>query len=175
MIISRRSVYLILISVLFLNTASIGLVVYLPKYLAYLGIERPLIQLIMTIFPLTLFVVPPLIGKVSDKMQNRYLFILIGASGVVLSFILFLFTQNLFLMIILSFLYGFFGAIFRIIFTLYAELVENNTKYLSYYNSIATCGWFLGSQLGGVFIDVYGIQFIFLFLIIFSGINLTIV
>lgn len=175
MIISKRSVYLILISVLFLNTASIGLVVYLPKYLAYLGIERPLIQLIMTIFPLTLFVVPPLIGKVSDKMQNRFLFILIGASGVVLSFILFLFTQNLFLMIILSFLYGFFGAIFRIIFTLYAELVENNTKYLSYYNSIATCGWFLGSQLGGVFIDVYGIQFIFLFLIIFSGINLTIV
>jgi MFS family permease len=78
-------------------------------------------------------------------------------------------------MIILSFLYGFFTATFRIIFTLYAELVDNNTRYLSYYNSVATCGWFLGSQLGGIFIDVYGIQYIFLFLIIFSGINLCLV
>jgi MFS family permease len=157
---------------LVLNTASIGLVVYLPKYLSYLGVERPLIQLIITIFPLTLFVFPPIIGKFSDKIQNRFIFIVIGAFGVVLSFVLFLFTQDLYLMIILSFLYGFFGATFRIIFTLYAELVDNDTRYLSYYNSISTCGWFLGSQLGGIFIDIYGIQFIFIFLIIFSGINL---
>jgi MFS family permease len=140
LIISKRSVYLILFSVLVLNTASIGLVVYLPKYLTYLGIERPLIQLIMTIFPFTLFVFPPLIGKLSDKIQNRFIFIFVGAFGIVLSFILFLFTQDLYLMIILSFLYGFFGATFRIIFTLYAELVENNTRYLSYYNSVSTCG-----------------------------------
>ena len=175
MILSKRSVILILLSILVLNTAGIGLVIYLPKYLEYLGIETPVIQLVMTIFPLTLFVFPPLLGKLSDKIQNRILFIIIGAFGAVLTFILFLFPQNLFLIVTLSLLYGFFGAAFRIIFTLYAELVDNDTKYISYYNAVSTGGWFLGSQLGGIFIDVYGIQNIFLFLILFSTINLGLV
>ena len=173
MILSKRSVILILFSVLVLNTAQIGLIVFLTKYLEYLGIEKPVIQLIMTIFPLALFVFPPLLGKLSDKIQNRILFIIIGAFGAVLSFVLFLFTQNLFLIVILSLLYGFFGAAFRIIFTLYAELVDNDTKYISYYNAVSTCGWFLGSQLGGIFLDVYGIQYIFLLLILFSTLNLV--
>ena len=147
MILSKRSVILILLSILVLNTAGIGLVIYLPKYLEYLGIEKPVMQLVMTIFPLTLFVFPPLLGKLSDKIQNRILFIIIGAFGAVLSFVLFLFTQNLFLIVTLSRLYGFFGAVFRIIFTLYAELVDNNIRYISYYNAVSTCGWFLGSQL----------------------------
>ena len=172
MILSKRSVILILFSTLVLNTASIGLIAYLPKYLEYLKIESPVIQLIMTIFPLTLFVVPPLLGKISDKIQNRILFIIIGAFGIVFSFILFLFTQNLVLIVALSLLYGFFGALFRIIFTLYAELVDNDIRYISYYNAISTFGWFLGSQLGGIFIELFGIQNIFLFLILFSTINL---
>lgn len=172
MILSKRSVILILFSILVLNTAGIGLVTYLPKYLLFLGIENPLIQLIMTIFPLTLFVFPPLLGKISDKRQNRILFIIIGAFGIVLSFILFLFTQNLFLIVLLSLMYGFFGAAYRIMFTLYAELVDNDTRYISYYNAVSTCGWFLGSQLGGIFIEVYGIQNIFFFLVLFSTINL---
>lgn len=172
LILSKRSVILILFSILVLNTAGIGLVIYLPKYLEYLGVEKPVIQLIMTIFPLALFVFPPLLGKFSDKIQNRILFIIIGAFGVVLSLVLFLFTQNLFLIVIISLLYGFFGAAFRIIFTLYAELVDNDVKYISYYNAVSTGGWFLGSQLGGIFIDVYGIQNIFLLLIIFSTISL---
>ena len=172
MILSKRSVILILFSILVFNTAGIGLVVYLPKYLLYLGIENPLIQLIMTIFPLTLFVFPPLLGKISDKRQNRILFIIIGAFGIVLSFILFLFTQNLFLIVILSLMYGFFGASYRIMFTLYAELVDNDTRYISYYNAVSTCGWFLGSQLGGILIEIYGIQNIFFSLILFSTINL---
>ncbi len=172
MILSKPSVILILFSILVLNTAGIGLVIYLPKYLEYLDVEKPVIQLIMTIFPLTLFVFPPLLGKISDKIQNRILFIIIGAFGVVLSLVLFLFTQNLFLIIIISLLYGFFGAAFRIIFTLYAELVDNDVRYISYYNAVSTCGWFLGSQLGGIFIEVYGIQNIFLLLILFSTISL---
>ena len=172
MILSKRSVILILLSIFVYNIAGISLIVYLPKYLEYLGTEKPVIQLIMTIFPLALFIFPPLIGKFSDKIQNRKLFTLIGAFGVVTSCILFLFTQNLLLIVALSLLYGFFGAGYRIIFTLYAELVDNDTRYISYYNAVSTCGWFLGSQLGGIFIDAYGIQYIFLFVILFSTINL---
>ncbi|MHA2007029.1 MAG: MFS transporter [Promethearchaeota archaeon] len=172
MISSKRSVILILFSILFLNIGGIGLVTYLPSYLKFLGTKNPLIQLIMTIFPLSLFLFPPLLGKFSDKIQNRLIFIIVGSSGAILTFILFLFTQNIILIVILSLLYGFFGASYRIIFTLYAELVHNDVKYISYYNSASTCGWFLGAQLGGFFIDVYGIQNIFFFFIIFSTINL---
>ena len=175
MILSKRSVVLILLSILVFNTAGIGLIVYLPKYLLYLGVENPVIQLIMTIFPLTLFVFPPILGKISDKRQNRILFIIIGAFGIVLSLILFLFTQNLFLIVILSLSYGFFGAAYRIMFTLYAELVDNDTRYISYYNAVSTCGWFLGSQIGGIFIEIYGVQNIFFSLILFSTINLGLV
>ena len=124
MILSKRSVILILFSILVLSTASIGMVTYMPKYLAYFGTERPIIQLIMTIFPLTLFIFPPILGKYSDKIQNRLLFVIFGAVGVTVSLIMLIFTKNLILVILLSFIYGFFGASYRIIFTLYNELVE---------------------------------------------------
>lgn len=176
MIISKKSVILILISDLILSTAGIGLITYLPDFLDdYLEINNPIIQLIMTIFPLTLFIFPPLLGKYSDKIQNRILFIIFGATGVMLTFFLLIFIQDLMIIIILSFIYGFFGALYRIIFTLYAELVQNDTKYISYYNAMTTGGWFLGSLLGGIFIDIYGIEDLFLFLSIISLMNLIFV
>lgn len=175
MILSKRSVILILFSILVLSTASIGMVTYMPKYLAYFGTERPIIQLIMTIFPLTLFIFPPILGKFSDKIQNRLLFVIFGAVGVTLSLFMLIFTKNLILVILLSLIYGFFGASYRIIFTLYSELVRNNQRYISIYNALSTGGWFLGSQSGGIFIDIYSIENIFLFLSIISFINFVIV
>jgi len=175
LILSKRSVILILFSILVLSTASIGMVTYMPKYLEYFGTEKPIIQLIMTIFPLTLFIFPSILGKYSDKIQNRLLFIILGAVGVSVSLFMLIFTKNLFLVILLSFIYGFFGASYRIIFTLYSELVRNNQRYISIYNALSTGGWFLGSQSGGIFIDIYSIENIFLFLSIISLINFVFV
>jgi len=175
LILSKRSVILILFSILVLSTASIGMVTYMPKYLAYFGTEKPIIQLIMTIFPLSLFIFPPILGKYSDKIQNRLLFVIFGAVGVTVSLFMLIFTKNLILVILLSFIYGFFGASYRIIFTLYSELVRNNQRYISIYNALSTGGWFLGSQLGGIFIDIYSIENIFLFLSIISFINFVFV
>ncbi|MHA1912897.1 MAG: MFS transporter [Promethearchaeota archaeon] len=158
-----------------LSTTSIGMIAYMPKYLEYLGTDKPIIQLIMTIFPLTLFIFPPLLGKYSDKVQNRIFFIILGATGVVISLLLFMVTDNLVLVIFLSFIYGFFGASYRIIFTLFSEIVHNNRRLLSIYNALSTGGWFLGSQSGGIFIDIYGIENIFIFFLIFSSVNLIIV
>ncbi|MFX1375475.1 MAG: MFS transporter [Promethearchaeota archaeon] len=175
MILSKRSVILILFSILVLSTSSIGMVTYMPKYLEFFGTKRSLIQLIMTIFPLTLFVFPPILGKCSDKFQNRIFFVLLGAIGVTLFLIILIFTSNLFLVVLFSFIYGFFGASYRIIFTLYSELVRNDQRYISIYNALSTGGWFLGSFLGGVFIDIYSVENIFLFLSMISLINLVIV
>jgi MFS family permease len=129
----------------------------------------------MTIFPLTLFIFPPILGSISDKIQNRIYFVVIGAIGVIISFILLIFTKNILLVVLLSLIWGFFGASYRTIFTLYSELVRNNQKYISIYNALSTGGWFLGSQLGGIFIDIYTVENIFLFLSIISLFNLVLV
>lgn len=175
MILSKRSVILILCSILVSSTASIGMITYMPVFLNSLSTSKPTIQLIMTIFPLALFIFPPILGKISDKIQNRFFFIIIGAIGIVISLILLLLTQNLVLIIIISCIYGFFIATYRVIFTLFNELVRNDKRYISIYNALSTAGWFAGSLFGGIFVEYFGIMNIFLFLMIIATINLVIV
>lgn len=175
MTISKKSVILIQFSILFLSTASIGMVSYMPLFLEFMNTSKPLIQLIMTIFPLTLFIFPPILGKYSDKIQNRILFVIVGATGVVFSAFMLIFTKDLISVILLLFCFGFFGASYRTIFTLYSELVRNNQSYISIYNALSTGGWFLGTQSGGIIIDIFGIRIFFVFISIISLINLIIV
>ncbi|KKL57746.1 hypothetical protein LCGC14_2232310, partial [marine sediment metagenome] len=74
-IISKRSITLILISVFIVYFGAMILVAYLPQYLNFLDTPKPLISLTISIFLSTLFIFPPIIGRISDKLQNRYYFI----------------------------------------------------------------------------------------------------
>jgi MFS family permease len=81
-------------------------------------------------------------------------------------------------LIIIAFLlfsFGFFSACSSLTFVLFAELVENDTKFISYYNADIVLAWALGSQSCGIFIDYYGIQYIFIYLLALSIINFFIV
>ncbi|MFX0040987.1 MAG: MFS transporter [Candidatus Heimdallarchaeota archaeon] len=168
MIISKKSVILILISVFVLNTTAIIVYTYVPRYIINFGVSEPLMQLIITIFPLTAFVFPPLYGYLSDKTQNRYVFVLFGTIGLNIVFLFLFLFQNLILIVILLFFFGFFMASSNLLMTLFAELVEDDKKLISYYNAIIVMGWFVGAQSGGVFIDLYNIENIFLFTLILS-------
>ena len=168
LVISKRSVVLILIAVLIINTTSIIVYTYAPRYLLYLGVNEPTMQLIITIFPLTAFVFPPLYGFFSDRIQNRYIFILFGTIGITFAYFLLFLIQNLILIVILLFIFGFFMASSNLLLTLFAEIVEDDKTYISYFNAIIVGGWFLGAQGGGIFIDVYGIENIFLLILIIS-------
>ncbi|MFX1389477.1 MAG: MFS transporter [Promethearchaeota archaeon] len=168
MIISKRSVLFILISVFILNVAAIIVYTYAPRYILHLGVEKPLMQLIITIFPLTAFIFPPLYGYMSDKTQNRFLFILFGTLGLNMAFLLLFLYQDLILTVILLFFFGFFMASSSLLMTLFAELVEDDKKMVSYFNAAIVAGWFVGAQSGGIFIDFYGIEKIFLFIFILS-------
>ena len=139
---------------------------FLPKYLLYLDTPEPLIQLTRSIFISTLFIFPSFIGKLSDRIQNRYYFILIGIIGMTVSIFLLLFTNNLIIINILLFTFGFFASSSIILFTLYVELVQNDPKKISLYNACMAAGWFLGVQTGGILIDIYGIGHIFLYSLI---------
>ena len=168
MIVSKKSVILILISVFITNTVGIVVYTYVPKYLLNLGIDKPLMQLIITIFPLTAFLFPPLYGYFSDKIQNRFVFIIFGTIGINFAFLFLFLTKDLILIVILLFFFGFFMASSNLFITLFAELVEDDKKLISYFNAIVVAGWFVGAQSGGIFIDIYKIENIFLFILILS-------
>ncbi|NVM34154.1 MAG: MFS transporter [Candidatus Lokiarchaeota archaeon] len=175
MILSKKSIILILFSVFIINTAAIIVYTYVPKYLLFLGIEKPLMQLIITIFPLTAFIFPPLYGFYSDKIQNRYKFILFGSIGITIAYFFLLLTQNLILIVVLIFLFGFFMASSNLLITLFAELVEDDKTLISYFNASVVAGWFVGAQFGGIYIDFYGIEHIFLFIFLISLPNVIVV
>ncbi|UCC18792.1 MAG: MFS transporter [Promethearchaeota archaeon] len=168
MILSKKSIILILLSVFIINAAAIIIYTYVPKYLLFLGVEKPLMQLIITIFPLTAFIFPPLYGYYSDKIQNRYAFILFGTIGMTVSYLMLFFTQNLILIVLFLFLFGFFMASSNLLMTLFAELVEDDRTFISYFNASVVAGWFVGAQSGGTFIDFYSIENIFLFILLIS-------
>ena len=168
MLISKKSTILILISVFIINTAAIIVYTYLPKYLLDLGTERPLMQLIITIFPLTAFIFPPLYGYLSDKTQNRFVFIVFGTIGINFSYFFLFLTQDLILIVIVLFFFGFFMASSILFMTLFVELVEDDKTLISYFNAIVVAGWFVGAQSGGIFIDIYGIEKILLFTLLIS-------
>ena len=168
MILSKKSVILILISTFLINTAAMVVYTYTSTYLLYLGTSKSLMQLILTIFPLTAFSFPPLYGFLSDKYQNRIVFLLIGTFGMIFAFLMLSLTRDLIFTTLFLFLFGFFMASSNISFTLYSELVEDDKKYVSYLNAIIVAGWFIGAQFGGIVIDIYGIENIFLSVLLIS-------
>jgi len=172
---SKRSVLLILISVLIYGTAAMALIYYLPQYLLDIGFARPVVQIVTTIYPFSAIFLPQILGKFSDKIQNRYLFIALGGIGVSLIYLSLIFSKNLILITIFLIIYSFFSVSYRLNFTLYQELTKNSPKFVTYYNAISVFGWFLGSQFGGIFIDIYGISQIFIFLLIISIFNILII
>ena len=175
MILSKKSIILILISVLIANTTGMGVFAYAPRYLLNLGVDIIVIQLILTFYIFTTLAFPPLIGKLSDKIQHRSMLFKLGAIGVSIIFLLFTTVFNLVLIIILLILYGFFGTFARLKFVLYAELVENDHRFIAYFAAITALGWFLGAFLTGIFVDLFGIGQYFQFLLSVSLINLVII
>ncbi|KKK44597.1 hypothetical protein LCGC14_0616250 [marine sediment metagenome] len=168
MILSKKSAILLLISVFLTSTVAMFVYTYVPKYILNLGLERPLMQLLVSIFPLTAFIFPPLFGFYSDKLQKRRVFIISGAIGISCAFIMLSLTKNLILIVILIFLFGLFMALSNISFALYTELVEDDKKLISYYNATIVAGWFTGAQSGGIYIDLFGIDNIFIILFLIS-------
>lgn len=139
---------------------------YLPQFLAFLEIESSIITLTMTVFMSSLFLFPSFIGKYSDKLQNRIYFIFFGTIGMLITIFCLLFTRNIILINIEIFIFGFFTSFLTIYLTLFSELVQDDKKWISYYNSICSIGNFLGVLVGGILIDIFRIQNIFLFSLI---------
>ena len=170
MIVSKRSVILILISIFIIFFAAMIIVAFIPEYLISLGTHKHVLQLIITIFLSTLSIFPHFLGKYSDKIQNRHYFIIIGTAGMIVTPFLLVFTENLILITIILIFFGIFASSSSIFFTLYTELVQNDSKWISYYNALSALGWYLGVQIGGIFIDVYDISNVFLLsFIVFLG------
>ena len=153
------------------NSAGLAFYTYLSRFLEYINTEISFIPLIISIWALTAVIFPPFIGKYSDRIQNRSIFLTIGSIGIAFSVLVLVFFTDLWIIILIVFSYGFFAALGSMIFVLYAETVENDEKYISYYNAGIALGWFLGAILGGLYIDLFGITSIFQFILFFAILN----
>ncbi|MHA1257820.1 MAG: MFS transporter [Promethearchaeota archaeon] len=175
MIKSKKSVILTLNSAMMAGIYGMSLLSYLPRYLLQLKVDITIIQLLITCLVFTTVIFPPLLGKLSDKIQRRSPFIKMASIGMNFTLFLFLFAINLTMIIILIFFYGFFWVSDGMKFVLYSEFVESNHRYIAYYNAILAFGWFLGTFGGGIVIDIFGFEGFFRFLLIMSLINTVIV
>ena len=160
---AKNSVILILIAITIIYFSAMIIVAYIPKYLQHLNTPEPIIQLTRSIFMATLFIFPPFIGKLSDRIQKRFLFVLIGTIGMIGILFLLLFTKDLIIINILLFIFGFFASSFTILFTLYVEMVQNDPKKIARYNAFLAIGWFLGVLSGGMLNATYGIEYMFVY------------
>ena len=166
MIIAKKSVIFILLNVFFIYFSIMMLISYLPPFLDNMGIGSPIKTLTITIFMSTFFIFPPFLGKYSDRLQNRIYFILLGTVGMLFMLILLLFAGNIIILNIELFILGFFTSFLTIYLTLYSELVQNDTRWISYYNAVCAIGWFLGVVIGGLWIDLFKIETIIIFSLI---------
>ena len=167
----KKSISLILLSVLLVNSIGMAVYTYVPPYLSYLDIDLANIVLIVTILPLNSVIFPPILGSFSDKLQKRKIFFLIGGLGLIFTFILLIFIKNIILIILLLILYGLCSSSYGLIYVLFQELILNNKEFISYYQAIVALGWFTGAFIGGIFIDFFGIDNLFIFLLIFALLN----
>ncbi|MFX1420424.1 MAG: MFS transporter [Promethearchaeota archaeon] len=163
MIISRKTVIFMLINVFFIYFSIMMLLSYLPRFLENIGTESSIITLTMTVFMSTFFIFPPFLGKYSDRLQNRIYFILLGTAGMLCMLILLVFAKNIIVLNIELFILGFFSSFSSIYLTLYSELVQNDKKWISYYNADCAIGWFLGVVIGGLWIDIFSVETIIIF------------
>ncbi len=146
---------------------------YLPQFLENMGTEPPIITLTITIFMSAFFIFPPFIGKYSDILQNRIYFIFLSIVGMAFMLFLLIYANHIIILIIELFLLGFFTSFVTIYLTLYSELVQNDTKWISYFNAVCAIGWFLGVVTGGIWIDLFNIESLVIFsflILLISGI-----
>jgi MFS family permease len=142
------------------------LITYLPSFLDSQNTESSIITLTMTIFMSTFFLFPSLIGKYSDKLQNRIYFIFFGTVGMLITIVFLTLCQNIIVINIELFILGFFISFTTVYLTLYSELVQNDKIWISYYNSACSIGHFIGVLIGGILIDIFRIEHLFFFTLI---------
>jgi len=148
------------------------IITFIPLFLQYLGIDRVQIQLITTIFPFSSSLFPSFIGKFSDKVQNRGYFFKIGLIGATFTVFLLNLTRDVIFIALLILLLSFFNSCYRMIMPLFQELVENRSRQIIYYNMTMVLGWYVGSQLGGLVVEVNGINHFLLFVLMLYFLNI---
>ena len=99
---------LILISDLIASIFGMGVFSYFPRYLLNLGVDIVVIQLIISLFIFTTVFFPTLVGRFSDRVQQRALLFKFGAVGVCFSLFLLTTVISLIIILVLLFFYGFF-------------------------------------------------------------------
>lgn len=142
----------------------------LSPYIENLNGSYTLIGIILSSYGLTQLLLRLPIGIISDLLKRRKPFIIIGMVASALSCLLFLMTENLWLILIARALAGVSAAswvIFTVVFpTYYAE--HEVHKAMGSISFIVVLGQFLGMSFSGVIVDQWGWKAPFMIGVVFS-------
>ncbi|SDZ05804.1 Multidrug resistance protein [Evansella caseinilytica] len=164
----KKFALLTIVFAVFTDMLIYGIIVpILPEYSATIGISQTQIGLIFSSYAVALFIATPILGTISDKYGRRAP-MLLGTIGMVLSLILFIFTTNLWILILARIIQGGCAAITWTAGLAYladSHPPEERGKAMGISLSGQAAGTLLGPVFGGWIFQLGSFEILFLFAI----------
>ncbi|WP_062352374.1 MFS transporter [Bacillus kwashiorkori] len=144
----------VLFLVMFLVMVGFGIIIpVIPFYAEKLGADATELGLLMAVYSLMQFIFSPLWGKVSDKIGRKPV-IMIGISGLALSFFLMAISTKLWMLFLARIVGGLLSAANMPTVTAYVADVtspENRSKGMGMIGAAVGLGFIFGPAIGGIF------------------------
>ncbi|MFK8138229.1 MAG: MFS transporter [Bdellovibrionales bacterium] len=153
---NSKSALIVIFVIVFMDLVGFGMIIPLSTYLGkHLGATAMEIGLLMSIYSLMQFVFSPFWGKLSDKFGRRPI-LLLSLFGSSTSYLLFAYSDSLWLLFLSRGLAGFFGANISTAMAYIADVTpaDARSKSMGLIGAAFGMGFILGPVLGGLFGDL---------------------
>lgn len=152
----RSSPIFVVFMIVFIDLVGFGIIIPLgPYYATNLGATPTEVGFMMTIYSLMQFLFSPFWGKLSDKVGRRPI-LLMSLLGSALSYLIFAFSTEFYMLIIARALAGFFGANISTAMAYIADVTDekNRSKGMGLIGAAFGLGFIMGPALGGILSEV---------------------
>ncbi|WP_277678405.1 MFS transporter [Gracilibacillus dipsosauri] len=149
-----KKVLAILFAVMFLVMVGFGIIIpVLPFYAEELGASPLELGLLMSVYSLMQFLFSPMWGRISDRIGRKPV-LLLGISGLALSFFLMAFASHLWMLFAARIIGGFLSAAnMPTVMAYVADITteENRSKGMGIIGASVGLGFIFGPAIGGIF------------------------
>jgi MFS family permease len=160
----------------FIDFVGIGIIIPIaPFYAEHFGATPFEVTLLFTSYSLPQFLLAPIWGRISDR-RGRRAFLLLGLSGEVFAYLIFAFSNSLYLLYFSRALAGSLSANFAIISSYVSDVTseEQRVRGLGLIGAAVGLGFVFGPLLGGL-LSVFGFRTPILFAALLCVVNLILV
>jgi DHA1 family tetracycline resistance protein-like MFS transporter len=148
----KRSPLVVIFLIVFIDLIGFGIIIPLSPYLAtHVGATPFQVGFLMSIYSLMQFIFSPFWGKLSDKVGRRPI-LLMSLLGSSISYLIFAFSDQLWMLFVARAFAGFFGANISTAMAYIADITEekNRSKGMGLIGAAFGLGFITGPALGGI-------------------------